>query len=57
MYTTDAYVQALTQLVDEVQADVVLLGHTAIGKDVTPRVAAKFGCRTCFRLYRSRAGK
>lgn len=42
MYTTDAYVQALTQLVDEVQADIVLLGHTAIGKDVSPRVAAKF---------------
>lgn len=41
-YTTDAYVQALTQLINEVQADVILLGHTAIGKDVAPRVAAKF---------------
>jgi electron transfer flavoprotein alpha subunit len=42
-YTTDAYVQALTQLLDEVQVDVILLGHTAIGKDVAPRVASKFG--------------
>jgi electron transfer flavoprotein alpha subunit len=42
-YTTDAYAQAFTQLIEVVQADVVLLGHTAIGKDVAPRVAAKFG--------------
>jgi electron transfer flavoprotein alpha subunit len=39
-YTTDAYVQAMTGLINEVQADVILLGHTAIGKDVAPRVAA-----------------
>lgn len=42
-YTTDAYTQALCQLIEEVQADVILLGHTAIGKDVAPRTAARLG--------------
>ena len=26
---------------EEVKADVILMGHTAIGKDVAPRVAAR----------------
>lgn len=43
VYTTDAYTQALCQLIDEVQADVILMGHTAIGKDLAPRVAARLG--------------
>lgn len=43
VYTTDAYSQALCQLIEEVQADIILLGHTALGKDVTPRVAARLG--------------
>ena len=30
-------------MIDEVQADVILMGHTAIGKDVAPRVAARLG--------------
>ncbi|MBZ5752961.1 electron transfer flavoprotein subunit alpha/FixB family protein [Metabacillus rhizolycopersici] len=42
-YTTDAYAQALTGLIEEVQADIILMGHTAIGKDLTPRVAARLG--------------
>lgn len=42
-YTTDAYAQALQQLIDEVQAEVILLGHTAMGKDLAPRVAARLG--------------
>ncbi len=42
-YTTDAYTQALCQVIEEVQAEVILLGHTAIGKDVAPRVAARLG--------------
>ncbi|MGG7621948.1 electron transfer flavoprotein subunit alpha/FixB family protein [Bacillus coreaensis] len=42
-YTTDAYTQAFCQLIEEVQADVILLGHTAVGKDVAPRVAARLG--------------
>ena len=42
-FTTDAYTQALCQLIEYVQADVILMGHTAIGKDVAPRVAARLG--------------
>jgi electron transfer flavoprotein alpha subunit len=42
-YTTDAYTQALCQLIEEIQAEVILLGHTSIGKDLAPRVAAKLG--------------
>ncbi|SMQ81829.1 electron transfer flavoprotein alpha subunit apoprotein [Bacillus sp. OV166] len=42
-YTTDAYTQALCQVIEEVQAEVILMGHTAIGKDVAPRVAARLG--------------
>ncbi|MDM5339075.1 electron transfer flavoprotein subunit alpha/FixB family protein [Fictibacillus enclensis] len=43
IYTTDAYVQALGQLIEEVKAEIILLGHTAIGKDLAPRVAARLG--------------
>jgi len=43
-YTPDAYVQALVQLVELVSPDAVVLGHTAIGRDVAPRVAARLGC-------------
>lgn len=43
VYTTDAYAQALYQLIEEAQADVILMGHTAIGKDAAPRVAARLG--------------
>ncbi|MEW9673721.1 electron transfer flavoprotein subunit alpha/FixB family protein [Ammoniphilus sp. 3BR4] len=42
-YTSDAYVQALTQLVKETSPDVIFMGHTSIGKDLAPRVAAKMG--------------
>ena len=42
-YTPDGYLQALAQLVDGVKPDVILMGHTAIGKDVSPRLATKLG--------------
>ncbi|MEW9668042.1 electron transfer flavoprotein subunit alpha/FixB family protein [Ammoniphilus sp. 3BR4] len=42
-YNTDAHTQALCQLIEEVQADVIFMGHTAIGKDVAPRAAARLG--------------
>ena len=42
-FTTDAYTQALCQLIEEVGADVILMGHTSIGKDVAPRVAQRLG--------------
>ncbi|HSH25338.1 MAG TPA: electron transfer flavoprotein subunit alpha/FixB family protein, partial [Massilibacterium sp.] len=40
-YTTDAYTQALMQLINEENPEGIVFGHTAIGKDVSPRIAAK----------------
>ncbi|WP_026581424.1 electron transfer flavoprotein subunit alpha/FixB family protein [Bacillus sp. J33] len=40
-YTPDGYKQALLKVMEEVQPEVVLTGHTSIGKDVFPRAAAK----------------
>lgn len=40
-YTTDAYTQAFTQVINEVEPDGMLMGHTAIGKDLAPRIAAR----------------
>lgn len=42
-YTIDAYARALTGLIKEVEPDIILMGHTAIGKDLAPRVAARLG--------------
>lgn len=42
-YTTDAYTQALLQVIEHVKPDGVILGHTSLGKDVSPRIAAKLG--------------
>ncbi|CRK82976.1 electron transfer flavoprotein subunit alpha/FixB family protein [Neobacillus massiliamazoniensis] len=43
VYTTDAYSQAMRQVIDEVEPDAILMGHTAIGKDLAPRIAGRFG--------------
>jgi len=40
-YTSTTYVQAFLQVINEVRPDVIFLGHTAIGKDLAPRIAAK----------------
>lgn len=40
-YTTDAYQQALLQVVEVEQPDGLVMGHTAQGKDLSPRIAAK----------------
>jgi electron transfer flavoprotein alpha subunit len=40
-YSTDAYQQALLQVFDVESPEGVILGHTAIGKDVAPRLAMK----------------
>ncbi|USG64246.1 electron transfer flavoprotein subunit alpha/FixB family protein [Brevibacillus ruminantium] len=42
-YTPDAYAQTIKQLIEFVNPDAVVLGHTAIGRDVAPRVAARLG--------------
>lgn len=40
-YTTDAYQQALLQVIEAENPDGLVLGHTALGKDVAPRIAMK----------------
>jgi electron transfer flavoprotein alpha subunit len=42
-YTTDGYYEAFFQLIKEVNPDVIFLGHTAVGKDLAPRVASRLG--------------
>ncbi|MCM3160771.1 electron transfer flavoprotein subunit alpha/FixB family protein [Metabacillus litoralis] len=42
-YTTDGYAQAFFQVIEEVKPDVIFLGHTAIGKDLAPRLAVRLG--------------
>ncbi|MXQ55448.1 electron transfer flavoprotein subunit alpha/FixB family protein [Shimazuella alba] len=41
-YITDAYFLAWQYVIDQVKPDVILTGHTTIGKDVAPRIAAHF---------------
>ncbi|MCM2534265.1 electron transfer flavoprotein subunit alpha/FixB family protein [Neobacillus pocheonensis] len=43
VYTTDAYLQAFRQVVDCLEPEAILMPHTAIGKDLAPRIAARFG--------------
>ncbi|RXY98232.1 electron transfer flavoprotein subunit alpha/FixB family protein [Fictibacillus sp. S7] len=40
-YSTDGYVQALLQVIDQEKPDGLVLGHTALGKDLSPRLAAR----------------
>lgn len=40
-YTTDGYRQALLQVIDRLQPDGLVMGHTSLGKDLSPRVATR----------------
>ncbi|MGO4888351.1 electron transfer flavoprotein subunit alpha/FixB family protein [Anaerobacillus sp. MEB173] len=40
-YTPDAFLQAILQVLDAEKPEGLILGHTAIGKDISPRIAAK----------------
>lgn len=42
-YTTDAYRQCLIQVIEQVSPDGMICGHTSLGKDLSPRIAAKLG--------------
>ena len=42
-YNTDAYFQAYKRVIEEMQPEVIFTGHTASGRDVSPRIAARFG--------------
>lgn len=43
VYSTDGFSQALTKMIETVTPDAILIGHTAIGRDLAPRVAARLG--------------
>lgn len=40
-YTTDAFYQAMVQVLRDEQIDALLIGHTAMGRDLAPRLAAR----------------
>jgi electron transfer flavoprotein alpha subunit len=42
-YTTGAYTSALSKLIQKEEPSAVLIGNTAIGKDLAPRLAQKLG--------------
>jgi len=42
-YTTGAYTSALNKLAREEEPQLILMGNTAIGKDLTPRLAQRLG--------------
>jgi len=42
-YTSEAYAQGVWEVVRQVQPDVILLGHTGMGKDLAPRLAERLG--------------
>ncbi|MEI4791252.1 electron transfer flavoprotein subunit alpha/FixB family protein [Bacillus sp. FJAT-53060] len=40
-YTSDGFAQALQVILDQVNPDAVFFGHTSIGKDLSPKIAAR----------------
>jgi len=43
-YTWECYLHALTPLIDKVDPSLIVLGHTAMGVDLGPRLAATLDC-------------
>ncbi|MFD0826933.1 electron transfer flavoprotein subunit alpha/FixB family protein [Neobacillus sp. M.A.Huq-85] len=40
-YTSDGFSQALFAVIEQENPDVILFGHTALGKDLSPRIASR----------------
>ncbi|KHE71732.1 electron transfer flavoprotein subunit alpha/FixB family protein [Halobacillus sp. BBL2006] len=40
-YTSDGYSQAVYQVIEDESPEGIIMGHTAIGKDLTPKLASK----------------
>src|SRR5690625_4535096 len=40
-YTSEGYGQVLMSVIDEESPDGIVMGHTAIGKDLTPKIASR----------------
>ncbi|MFB4166652.1 electron transfer flavoprotein subunit alpha/FixB family protein [Virgibacillus sp. JSM 102003] len=41
-YTSEGYGQAILPVINDESPDGIIMGHTAIGKDLTPKLASKF---------------
>ncbi|WP_409251566.1 electron transfer flavoprotein subunit alpha/FixB family protein [Bacillus sp. SCS-153A] len=42
-YTSDGYSQALMAVIDQESPEGIIFGHTALGKDLSPKIASKLG--------------
>lgn len=42
-YTSEGYSQVILEVINEESPDAVIMGHTSIGKDVTPKIAGRLG--------------
>ncbi|KAB7707808.1 electron transfer flavoprotein subunit alpha/FixB family protein [Bacillus aerolatus] len=42
-YTSDGYSQALLAVVDQEKPEGIVFGHTALGKDLSPKIASRLG--------------
>ncbi|NUJ16214.1 electron transfer flavoprotein subunit alpha/FixB family protein [Bacillus glycinifermentans] len=42
-YTSDGFVQAFMPILEKEEPDAIIAGHTSVGKDFTPKVAARLG--------------
>ncbi|MGM0844020.1 MAG: electron transfer flavoprotein subunit alpha/FixB family protein [Bacillota bacterium] len=42
-YTSDGYSQALMAVIDQESPEGIIFGHTALGKDLAPKIASKLG--------------
>src|SRR5699024_1799427 len=40
-YTPEGYAQVLMKVIEEESPDGLIMGHTSIGKDITPKIAAR----------------
>src|SRR3954462_7379582 len=40
-YTSDGFAQALLAVIEQEEPEGLVLGHTSLGKDLSPRIAAK----------------
>jgi len=41
IWSAEAYRQAMLQIVDHVTPDIIIIGHTAIGREIAPRIASR----------------
>ncbi|MCM3588019.1 electron transfer flavoprotein subunit alpha/FixB family protein [Mesobacillus maritimus] len=42
-YTSDGFAQAFLAVIEQEQPDAIIAGHTALGKDLSPKIASKLG--------------